>query len=87
MMDICRKFNRVSSCDDENCKKCNGEHAFCDLYNSGLLGIIRHDETTDDDTHQICRQKFLGPYDITTYEKGILPLTDNYYLVHPSLQG
>lgn len=86
MKDICREYNNMASCKDENCKLCDAEHVFCDLYNTGFLGIIK-DDTNKDTPENVNTQKFLGPYELRSYEKGGLPLSNNFYLIHPCLQS
>jgi len=86
MKDICREYNDMSSCHDQNCKLCDAGHVFCDLYNTGFLGVIK-DDTNKDTPKNVKIQKFLGPYDLRSYDKGGLPPSENFYLIHPCLQS
>ena len=72
---ICRDFNGKYNC-SAKCKKCDGTHPFCDLYNCGLLGIVRNDEGK-------YKQKFIGPYDDTPFSANSLPITTRYYFFAP----
>lgn len=73
---ICREYNNRASCEDAECKKRKEcKHPFCDLYNSGLLGIINeHSE-----------QKFMQPHDSNKYNSRTLPINSPFYFVHPAL--
>jgi len=86
IQNICKEFNGASTCSNGTCKQCDGFHVFCDLYNTGLLGVIKKD-LSKEDGHTVFRQKFIGPYDIGSLEKGTLPPTNLYYLMHPCLQA
>ena len=85
MKDICREYNKMSSCKDRNCKTCDAEHVFCDLYNTGFLGIIK-DDVKKDTPQNVKVQKFLGPYELRSYDKGGLPQSENFYIIHPCLE-
>lgn len=85
LKEICRRYNNIASCDKEgngDCKKCNKLHPFCDLYNLGLLGVIKRDiDGKEPDKNKII---FFSPYEKRLFRKGSLWHSD-YYLVHSSL--
>lgn len=80
---ICREFNEEVSCPNVNCEYCpSNMHVFCDLYNIGLLGVVKEDYTRGKKY-----QKFIKPY-----ESPALTLDNNHldknsvYLIHTGFQ-
>lgn len=82
LKDVCRQFNELIVCPSiYDCKKCDEQtHPFCELYNIGLLGIVKEDY----DSGKI-KQKFIEPYEMNQFSNWVLPMDSPYYLVHPSL--
>ncbi|MFA7059216.1 MAG: PIG-L family deacetylase [Pedobacter sp.] len=76
---ICSKYNS-NSCYDSDCKLCDLNHVFCNLYKAGLLGYIRKDLV-----YASKIQKFALPGEYTFDPNGILP-TSPYYFLHPILE-
>lgn len=77
--EICRKFNSELSCDKINCKYCQNTHVFCNLYKTGLLGIIKRDPFKNQ-----YYQHFEQPGEMTFSSSGCLPQS-SFYFVHPIL--
>jgi len=79
---VCREFNELSKCPPiYDCKKCDKQaHPFCELYNIGLLGVVKKDY----DSGKI-KQKFVEPYEMNQFSSWVLPMDSPYYLVHSSL--
>jgi hypothetical protein len=79
--DVCRKFNELVHCPNHDCKTCNEhEHPFCELFNIGLLGVVKKDHHSGN-----LKQKFVEPYEMNQFSNWVLPMDSPYYLVHPSL--
>ncbi|AKB59488.1 P-loop ATPase, Sll1717 family [Methanosarcina barkeri] len=76
---ICENFNSVSSCENNDCKKCNKTHVFCNLYKIGLLGIVKQDYLTGK-----YKQHFLKPGEMLFTNENCLPESPLYF-VHPIL--
>lgn len=75
MKSICSKFNGDSCIKD--CKNCSQDHhPFCDLYNMGLLGIVRNNQDRK-------LQHFKTPYQNMIH--GLRSDID-YFLIHPALR-
>lgn len=75
---ICSKFNNIS-CVDRDCKGCQANHIFCDLFKVGLLGYIRKEPVSGQEI-----QTFVIPGEKTFAQSGVLP-PSSYYLIHPVL--
>jgi len=80
IMDICRKYNKITKCHFQCRDGCEYEHPFCELYNLGLLGIIAQKDNGE------YEQSFKKPHQISDFENGSFPLTSTYYLIHPALK-
>ncbi|AKB59489.1 P-loop ATPase, Sll1717 family [Methanosarcina barkeri] len=76
---ICENFNSVSSCENNDCKKCMKTHVFCNLYKIGLLGIVKQDYLTGK-----YKQHFLKPGEMTFNTESCLPESP-FYFIHPVL--
>lgn len=75
MQSICCEFNGGKCLKD--CSQCQHEcHAFCDLYNMGLLGVV-----SDNQDRRV--QHFKTPYEDMT--NGLRNDCD-YFLIHPALR-
>jgi hypothetical protein len=77
---ICSTYNKQENCEERDCKKCNNNHVFCNLYKIGLLGCVDIDEGDGS-----IIQKFERPGD-KIFETKILPVSD-FYLIHPILNS
>lgn len=77
---ICSTYNNQEDCEERDCKKCNNNHVFCNLYKIGLLGCVDIDEGDGS-----IIQKFERPGD-KIFETKILPVSD-FYLIHPILNS
>jgi hypothetical protein len=75
---ICRKFNNIRYC-TEICIDCKKDNPICNLYQIGLIGIIK-------ETKRESIQEFLPPGcdEINVNKSKPLP-SSKYYLVHPIL--
>jgi len=82
LKDVCRKFNELNECPPVyDCKRCQYQnHPFCELYNTGLLGIVKKDY----DSGKL-KQKFVEPSEMNQFSSWVLPMDSPYYLVHSSL--
>jgi hypothetical protein len=74
---ICGAYNNKQDCDDTNCQTCTAFHPFCELYNIGLIGVIKEEF---DEKHQF----FVPPRDIKIKSLGYLATSD-FYFIHPCL--
>jgi hypothetical protein len=75
---ICEKYNNNEhDCDNTNCQTCTAFHPFCELYNIGLIGVIK--EEFDEK-----RQFFVPPYDMRIKPLGYLAASA-FYIIHPCL--
>lgn len=79
---ICCEFNRVEAAhySELTDADCSLAHPFCELYNCGLIGVVR-----EDTVNNATIQEFKQPYDVVGQCESCLPPAD-YYLLHPSLQ-
>ena len=78
LMKGCDTFNRKGC--DKVCKNCNYSHPFCELYNIGLLGILKEDTVNGKYI-----QAFLRPSDVQKNIDKSLPRS-KLYIVHPALE-
>lgn len=79
--EVCRTFNDLVQCQTLNCKTCTEQcHPFCELFNIGLLGVVKKDHSSDN-----LKQKFVEPCEMNQFSNWVLPMDSPYYLVHPSL--
>lgn len=76
---ICSRYNNTS-CYDADCKSCDMNHVFCNLFKAGLLGYVRKDLV-----YATKIQKFALPGENTFDPSGILPAS-THYLLHPILE-
>lgn len=83
--EIERVFCRFNDCDESSMDELlapgvNSYHPFCDLYNCGLLGLVRSDPA-----QAVTLQKFRRSRDIQGDWTDRLPEAE-HYILHPSLQ-
>lgn len=80
LIEVCSKYNGKKDCMPNDCINCDSLHFFCNMYYSGLLGIVRNR------LNNIPMQYFLSPGEETLFDRKILPQSD-YYLIHPALNN
>jgi hypothetical protein len=78
LMIACDIFNRKGC--DKICKNCNYSHPFCELYNIGLLGVLKNDEINGKYI-----QSFFRPSDVRKNVDKSLPKS-KLYILHPALE-
>jgi len=82
LSDICRVFNKKEACTIkcENCK--NTVNPFCELYNTGLLGVTKKNIPFNKKV-----QHFLKSHQMSSPKRSInhIPKESSWYLIHPGI--